>query len=184
MDEESTPVTSFRRSARAKRLLDHALVAGGIALVALDIFLLLIWFGTTRSGFYCSFNQTPQRQIRTDIGGGAITITTMDSSNSPLPVHYFPGRGRRTYTYSPDFWQSFTYVDSNRGGNYPYRLVVLSIPIWACFAAVTTLTPLVAWWRWRPNLPPGHCEMCGYDLRASPKRCPECGSVSSNWLPR
>jgi hypothetical protein len=50
----------------------------------------------------------------------------------------------------------------------------VAVPIWFP-VFLTTLLP-VARWRPRAKRHPGSCAVCGYDLRATPERCPECGT--------
>ena len=53
----------------------------------------------------------------------------------------------------------------------------LVIPDWAILIVAGLVCAL--WWRYgrRTLQPPGCCDSCGYDLRATPDRCPECGKI-------
>jgi hypothetical protein len=56
----------------------------------------------------------------------------------------------------------------------------VEVPLWtvaALFAAAAIATRLLAR-RTGRRVADGHCVGCGYDLRATPGRCPECGTVA------
>jgi hypothetical protein len=59
-----------------------------------------------------------------------------------------------------------------------YHVWNLGMPAW--FLVVMTFIVPAVWMidRRRCRVLENHCEKCGYDLRATPDRCPECGTVS------
>ena len=61
--------------------------------------------------------------------------------------------------------------------------LVMDVPYWMPFSLLTALLLLQGWFAverlQRFFQPAGLCRGCGYDLRASPGRCPECGSEPS-----
>jgi len=56
-------------------------------------------------------------------------------------------------------------------GDNPFPMPTVELaPVGVILAVITTF-------RRAKVLPAGICRVCGYDLRATPERCPECGTV-------
>jgi hypothetical protein len=54
-----------------------------------------------------------------------------------------------------------------------------SVPYWLPVAVLSVLPAYCGWRQYKMNrlAKKGYCARCGYDLRATPDRCPECGMV-------
>jgi hypothetical protein len=64
-------------------------------------------------------------------------------------------------------------------GDGPDGLTDLAVPCWtiAGIFAVAPAMQVVLYRRGRRDRKTHHCSACGYDLRATPDRCPECGTA-------
>jgi hypothetical protein len=83
------------------------------------------------------------------------------------------------------FAWSFLGFDGSRGSwadfpscEYQYYVVIPDWFILTIGAILPSVRGTFALRRRRAWVP-GHCRNCGYDLRATPERCPECGSVQN-----
>ena len=59
------------------------------------------------------------------------------------------------------------------------RRWLIVAPHWFVVLAFTALPAYRLARRMRRRPQPGHCPTCGYDLRATPDRCPECGTIAA-----
>jgi hypothetical protein len=96
-----------------------------------------------------------------------------------LPTHYSETASFDT----TDRTKPFGWGDSQMSGSLAlltgirWKLRIIWFPSWAGVPPLALLTwlPLRAWRKRRRAGREGLCPSCGYDLRASPDRCPECG---------
>ena len=125
----------------------------------------------SRWGYMCSI----------DFCAGEMGVTIWEehaASRHPTAVKW-SGHSYRFSAPRATFWgrRGFTplHHDVDPGKMWQYWIYV---PIWlpVLFTLILPVTTVATWLRRKRPLK-GYCPLCGYDLRATPNRCPECGKV-------
>jgi hypothetical protein len=182
-----------RMKRRLLNFLTALSLAQSVAVVALWVRSTFVTDVFLRWTFQDEGERTIWYQRCTVIGRGGVGFCQVSQRGRPdsfrdevarLTERPFPWHTATRPPKYPDFrvagrrrgWGGFHYASMDANASLAAFEIVA--PVWSVLPPLALLPALRAgrWWRLQKTARPGHCRRCDYDLRATPGRCPECGT--------
>jgi hypothetical protein len=120
-------------------------------------------------------------------GQGSVACTVTSETDYKVSPHWYKVEQIDKPTDLYNYWGSAGFTAKNliyfggfvveRPGVVQGRLCGILVPHWFLLLLTALIVGLMTWrWLRARRRDPNLCAKCGYDLRASPQRCPECGT--------
>jgi hypothetical protein len=161
-----------------RRLARHLLICVAIFLLGLCAATLWLWVRSHRGPDYVEYGGNGKWLMKVISGHGTMDFLVIPRwpqeeefrvGRYPDYVYYGTRYSKRVLGFGTDEqWPEY-------GGRY------VNVPHWFIAVISGGLSALLSrrWWKRRFLAMAGRCGRCGYDLRATPDRCPECGAAAA-----
>ncbi len=171
---------------RLRSILFYALSALSLLLCIGAVKLWLQSYEMPESLSYWTGNRS--LQLYSDSGHLALVFAFFPPPPPDAPLRKTYWRQERDYSQSHYAswirWQSLGFgighLKRFDGGLPSYKVYLLMMPAWF-LSTLLLFFPLKSakrvWMATVGRVKKGHCSHCNYDLRATPDRCPECGTI-------
>jgi hypothetical protein len=163
------------RMKRVRRPLFHVLLILSLLLCLATILIRFISWMENGLGAECRGHQYRLVLMMNDAGcvGTSLRIGDSDPFDGDAGVGIFFDQPFYNFTKHDPQWDGSRYSNSIYRVHLSYWYLVLAFATLPAICLAWILTRAVLF---RP-FPDNVCKSCGYDLRATPDRCPECGTV-------
>ena len=113
-----------------------------------------------------------QTHYSVTVGQGSLQL---DRLTPPSPTQPMGGAMQLGFGYD----RAWAYAETSASSHLIANALKIYVPFWFIILvmAVLPVWRILRLMRAKLALRPGLCRRCGYDLRATPDRCPECGTA-------
>jgi len=165
-----------RRNTIVRRLAQHFLLVGAVASTLLLLGVMWLWMRNLRGVDFVEYGGNGKWLVKVISGHGTVDFLVIPRwpqeeefrvGRYDTYVYYGTRYSKRVLGFGTDVqWPEY----GGRYVNVPHWFVVLLISGMGFWFGR-------AWWKRRGRGTAGKCRICGYDMRATPQRCPECGAL-------
>jgi hypothetical protein len=126
---------------------------------------------TFSSGSGPAYRAYAEKQVLPKDKGGPLRFYESVGVHRPMYLGPATGKSFAGFRFARSYYP-------RRDGSICLAAHYVTLPLWSPVALTAPLPALrlLGVFRLRRRVRSGHCAACGYDLRASPARCPECGT--------